>query len=239
MRRRSAPGKRTRPCEHRAAELGAEAGAADRLGLGRGRPRRRRESAAARRRCHGRPLRLRQGQRVEALEQFEAILVAHVRIGDRRDMVASAAACSPAFCSGVVERLGVELVPPQPVDQRFGPVEQRVERRRGRSARIRSSGSCPAGRVTKPSERPGPTWGSARSAARTAAFCPAASPSKQSSGAGESRQSSAELGLGQRGAERRDRLADPGLVERDHVHLALDDDHAASPPGSPARPGRG
>ena len=35
----------------------------------------------------------------------------------------------------------------------------------------------------------------------------------------------AELGLGERGAERRDRLAEPGLVERDHVHLPLDDDH--------------
>ena len=36
-----------------------------------------------------------------------------------------------------------------------------------------------------------------------------------------------ELRLGQRGAVRRDRLVDPGLGERDHVHIALDDDQPA------------
>ena len=70
-----------------------------------------------------------------------------------------------------------------------GACEQGLERlapaRRGRDR----PDPGPAGRVTKPSERPGPTWGSARSAARTAAFCPAASPSKQRIGAAESRQS--------------------------------------------------
>ena len=34
-----------------------------------------------------------------------------------------------------------------------------------------------------------------------------------------------ELVLGERGAERRDRVSDPRLGERDHVHITFDDDH--------------
>ena len=49
----------------------------------------------------------------------------------------------------------------------------------------------------------------------------------------------AELRLGERGAERRDRFGDPRLVERDDIHLPFDDDHAPFARGSPARPGRG
>ena len=48
-------------------------------------------------------------------------------------------------------------------------------------------GSWPAGSATNRSVRSGASWGRARIAARTAAFCPAASPSKQQIGCPSSR----------------------------------------------------
>ncbi len=139
----------------------------------------------------------------------------------------------PGFLLGRPQRLGRQLVPPQACRPAIRP--RRAARRTPpvRSRLIRSSGSCPAGSVTKPSERPGPTWGSARNAARIAAFWPAESPSKHIKGAGESRQSSASWASVSAVPERRDDLGDAGLVERDDVHLPLDDDHAAVRRGWP------
>ena len=56
--------------------------------------------------------------------------------------------------------------------------------------RARSSGSCPSGSSAKRRLFPGLRCGSARSAARPAAFCPARSPSKQRIGSSAIRQSS-------------------------------------------------
>ena len=110
---------------------------------------------------------------------------------------------------------------------------------RGRPLRTTSSGSWPAGSATKRSVRSGPRWGRARSAARTAAFCPAASPSKQQIGAGSSRHSRSSCASVSAVPIGRDRLADPGAVEGDDVHIAFDDDQPLRPCGWPGRRGRG
>ena len=168
--------------------------------------------------------------RVEPADQLGSILVAHVRIGDRGNMIEQPAAEAGTLFGGV-ERLGGEFVLPQPIDQGLGLVDQRLHRlappafdqivgilalRKGDEAR--ASG-------------PGPMCGRARSAARIAACWPAASPSKQRIGRGDQPPHPLELAFGQCGAERRDRLADPGLVDRDHVHIAFDHDQ---PPGRAA-----
>ncbi len=98
-------GKRARPSSTARLSSGLEPGAAERLRLGGGRAGRgRKRPPPWRARLEGgRPgpaLLLRQGQRVEAAEQLEAILVAHVRILDRGDMIDQPPA-RPARCSGV------------------------------------------------------------------------------------------------------------------------------------------
>ena len=59
-----------------------------------------------------------------------------------------------------------------------------------------------------------------------AALLAALSPSKHRIGAGSSRHMRSSWRFGQRGAVGRDRLAEAGAVEGDHVHIAFDDDQA-------------
>ena len=131
------------------------------------------------------------GGRVSALnrcEQLEPILLAHVRVGDHRDMVEQAAPeAGLALRRG--QRLGVELVAPELVDQRFGPLEQRLQRARGRWCGSNRPGPGRRGRVTKPSERPGPDMGERPQRRAHRRFLPGRVAVEAEQGRGESRQS--------------------------------------------------
>ena len=61
-------------------------------------------------------------------------------------------------------------------------------------------------------------------AARIAALRPALSPSKHRIGEGSSRHIRSSWASVTRGAVGRDHFGDAGAVERDHVHIAFDDD---------------
>ena len=87
-----------------------------------------------------------------------------------------------------------------------------------------SSGSWPAGSSTKRSVRSGRSRGSARVAARIAAFLPGAVAVEAEDRRRIEPPQPLELRLGERGAVGGDDLGDAGAVERDHVHIALDDD---------------
>ena len=65
------------------------------------------------------------------------------------------------------------------------------------------------------------------SAARQAAFSPAWSPSKQSTGSPRHPPQQLQLVFGERRAERRHGVLEAGLRQRDHVHIAFDGDHRA------------
>ena len=135
-------------------------------------------------------------------------------------------ACSPARCSGVSSGSAASSCLPQAVDQRLGVSREHCSNAAAPFARIEIVGVLPLGQGHEGRLRPGASIGSARWAARSAAFCPAASPSKQSDRHVGDPPQPLELRLGQRGAERGDRLADPRLRQRDHVHIAFDHDHA-------------
>ena len=98
---------------------------------------------------------------------------------------------------------------------------RRAEPPRERVGRV--GGSSPFGSATTRTSNPCFT---ASSIPRRVASCPAASASKQRKRRFVSRPSSRELVLGQRRAHRRDDRLDPGLSQRDHVGVPLDDDRA-------------
>ena len=114
-------------------------------------------------------------------------------------------------------------------------VEHRREAPPRRLARIRMSGSSPGRQHGKAQAAARAAAAAAPVAARAAAArWPAASPSKHRIGSGASRHSSLQLLLGQRGAERRHRVGEPGAVQRDDVHVAFGDDHRRPAVASPA-----
>jgi hypothetical protein len=96
--------------------------------------------------------------------------------------------------------------------------------------RTRSSGSWPAGRVTKASEWPGASRGRARSRrpdrrALAGGIAVEAQDRRRRPAA-----TAARAALGDRGAHRRDRFARSRRGERDHVHVAFDHDHPVALP---------
>ena len=94
-----------------------------------------------------------------------------------------------------------------------------------RTAARRSAGCGPARAAARRSRPPSPPPGPRPRRRRSTG-----------SGAGDRRHSSFKLLFGQCGPERRDRAAEPGLVQRDHVHIAFDDhQRRALPDASRAR----
>src|SRR5204862_6663250 len=116
--------------QHGAGQVGVESGAAQRLRLGRGRAGRGREAPTAAESPGpaqtwrpGAALLLRQSERVEPLQQLMAILLPHVAVLDGADMIHQPAAEARALLRSL-ERLGLALVPPEPVDQAFRALQQ-------------------------------------------------------------------------------------------------------------------
>ena len=120
------------------------------------------------------------------------------------------------------ERGGIAFMFPDRVEQAFRRFQQPLHR--GRTLLLHQViGVEPRGRVTKPSEWPGRSRGSARVVARRR---PAARPRPRRSTARRFHHAPEQLDLpfGQRGAERSDRILDPRRRQRDHVHVAFDHD---------------
>ena len=100
-----------------------------------------------------------------------------------------------------------------------------------------SSGSCPAGMTAKRSERVRPEVRQREVDQPLGGGEAGAVAVEGDDGLGRELPQRLELGLGDRGAERRDGVVDAGLGERDHVHVALgDDDRAALARRGPRRP---
>ena len=99
-------------------------------------------------------------------------------------------------------------------------VALRLWRAAARSRRLRRLGRVPAGRATMRTSNPCPA---ARSIPRSVAASPAASASKQRYELARQPAELLELPLGERGSHRGDHRPEPGLPEREHVRVALDD----------------
>ena len=88
-----------------------------------------------------------------------------------------------------------------------------------------SAGSAPSGSGTTRSSSLRPA---ARRAARSIASCPARSASRHSTSVADRALEDPDLLLGERGAHDRHGAPHPGLVEREHVGVPLDEDHPAA-----------
>ena len=162
------PGKRTRPWQDGAAELRIEAGRGRPPSLRREAGRGGGDEAPAARRRPGTGVAA--GCGVTARRSARGIraryCVANVRIGDRRDMVDQPRLQARALL-GRGERLGVAARAARvgrPAAS--GVSSKRLAAQRAPPARIRSSGSCPAGRVTKPQRAARAEHGAAPAARR-------------------------------------------------------------------------
>ena len=121
------------------------------------------------------------------------------------------------------QRLGVELVAPQAGVERLGLGEQSLERLAAAGA-DNVVGVLARGKLDESQRAIGASSGKARVAARIAAFFPALSPSKHKIGDGSSRHSRSSCASVSAVPLGATTSAIPGAIERDHVHIALDDE---------------
>ncbi len=115
-------------------------------------------------------------------------------------------------------------MPPQPLDERFGGGEQAsIAAAAGADDIV---GVLAGGQVDEAQGALGGEVGQGAGGGADRGLLPGAVAVEAEDRRGIEPPHPLELGLGDRGAERGDDLADPRRVERDHVHLALDHDQA-------------
>ena len=163
------------------------------------------------------------------LEQLGAILLAHVGVADRRDMVdqppPEAGALLRAWSSG-----SASSSCRQSRSTSGSGVSSSASSAARPPARTRSSGSWPGGQGDEARASARGRHGAGRAAPR--APPPSARPRRRrsrGSGRRTSRHSSSSCASVSAVPSGATDLGDAGLVERDHVHLPFDDDHAAWP----------
>ena len=137
---------------------------------------------------------------------------------------------------GAVEDLALGLARPEQVDDRPRGVEERLHRRRAAGAdhvvgilarRHQREAQRAAGAEQRQREVDQPLGGGEAGGVAV----------EGDDRLGGELPERRELGLGDRGAERRDGVVDAGLGERDHVHVALGDDRPCRPCAAAARAG--
>ena len=154
---------------------------------------------------------LRADERVEALEPFVAVELREAGVGDGRGMVDQALLEAGAGF-GRVERGGVDLVPPQALDERFGGGEQGFHRRA--AARVDDVvGVLAGGQRDEAQGALGAEVGQGAGGGADRGLLPGAVAVEAEDRRGLEPPHPLELGLGQRGAVGGDDLADPGAVE--------------------------
>ena len=191
------------------------------LGARRGRRCARRGAAPRGRRARrpGRSSRARTGDR-ERNRRYSVCTV--------RSAISPACAITPAFEIGAplrrVDRAGVQLGLATACSDSGRAAARISAKAPGAPLRISESGSSPAGSAAKRRLRPGANSGSARASARSGGALSGGVAVEAQHRLGRETPQFVQLHFGQRGAERRDGAAEPGAVQRDHVHIAFDDD---------------
>ena len=115
---------------------------------------------------------------------------------------------------------------PKPLDQRLRGVQYRLHRRRATGAQ-QVVGVLPLGQGGEGEAVAGAQQGQGAGGGADRRLLPRRIAIEAEDRHLDHLPQPLDLMLGQRGAERGDGIAEPGLRERDHVHIAFDHDHAA------------